>query len=548
MSADINEIREKTPEFMIAVILFEEHIINLKKEGSNEVYKSTPTHIVELLAKCTARRTGWSALEQKRKSWWRTFLENVRSVRANGTFTGGANKKIKICIDYYLNPDTKADARRIAYLAFYKTECIDARLMLLEMMKIGDGEELSSAQTFIQTHGMTYHSYTKDLDGDETVEQIAVLESTNADLALQISDENPHRWEGDVGEVGSSSWARFISDSFVSSPSSPLFSTITDSPLQHNRILYGAPGTGKSFKLEGDRKSISGTVERVTFYPEYGYADFIGTYRPVPIYSNDGKNYSYESGETLTVTGTPHVIYQFEPGIFIKILKRAFDSIRKGDNLNHLLIIEEINRTNVSATFGEIFQLLDRDELGNSTYGVSLREEILRYLSSDTDSLMTEIRIPGNLYLWATMNTTDDGVYPIDSAFKRRWSFEHVGIDDGEEKTEAFLLPSSIQWLSGVPWNQLRSSINNKLRSQIGQFREDQLLGPFFFKKDELSNPLLFKNKLLDYLHQHVLRHNPSVLFLDEYTSASFSKLNQDFDVKNVFKPEILSLVGEEEE
>ena len=69
-----------------------------------------------------------------------------------------------------------------------------------------------------------------------------------------------------------------------------------------------------------------------------------------------------------------------------------------------------------------------------------------------------------------------------------------------------------------------------KLRSQIGQFREDQLLGPFFFKIDELSNPLLFKNKLLDYLHQHVLRHNPSVLFLDEYTSASFSKLNRDFE------------------
>jgi hypothetical protein len=181
-------------------------------------------------------------------------------------------------------------------------------------------------------------------------------------------------------------------------------------------------------------------------------------------------------------------------------------------------------------------------------YGVSMHDEILRYLSSENEPQLTEIRIPGNLYLWATMNTTDDGVYPMDSAFKRRWSFEHIGIDDGEEKMESVMLPTSIGWLNGISWNQLRCAINDKLRSQIGQFREDQLLGPFFFKIDELSNPLLFKNKLLDYLHQHVLRHNPSVLFLDEYTSASFSKLNRDFESRNVFKPEILTIVGDGEE
>jgi len=549
MSANINEIRENRPEYMLAVILFEEHIINLKKKDTGEVYKSTPTHIVKLLASSTARRVGWSAMESKRLSWWRTFLDNVRTVRVGGNFTGGDNERIQTCIEYYSNADTKEDARRISYRAFFKTESIDNRLTLLGMMNCINDEERASAEKVIALHGMTYPSYTKDFDDLDTEDLLVTSDTPNADLALQISEEHLGRWQDEVREVCSPSWAQFISDSFVSSASSPLYSVSTNTPLQHNRILYGAPGTGKSYRLKEERKAINGTFERITFHPEYGYAEFIGIYRPLPIYSDDGREYTYENGDKVISTGSPNVIYQFEPGIFIKMLKRAYDSIRNGDSLNHLLIIEEINRSNVSATFGEIFQLLDRDKLGNSTYEVSLHEEILRYLSDENDETqMTEIRIPGNLYLWATMNTTDDGVYPMDSAFKRRWSFEHIGIDEGEHVIAPLMLPESIGWLTGISWNQLRKSINETLRSQTGQFREDQLLGPFFFKEDELLNSLLFKNKLLDYLHQHVLRHNPSVLFQDEYTSASFSKLNLDFDMKNVFKSEILPPVGDDEE
>lgn len=547
MSANVNEIRNERPEFMLAVILFEEYVKTAKKKDG-ENYKTPPTYLVRILAACTARRVGWSALEEKRISWWRSFLENVRSVRANGSFVGGDLTRIKICIDYYLNPATKQDARTIAYRAFYKNESINDRLTILGMMNLETEQEQSRAEEVIGLNGMPFPSFTRDFDESQQLTAAVMPDVSNADLALQLSDASPERWAGDEREVNSPSWAQFISDSFVLTSSSPLYSVISNTPLQFNRILYGAPGTGKSFRLEEERISISGSYERVTFYPEYGYADFIGTYRPLPIYSDDGSKYTYESGRNVNAPGTPHVIYQFEPGIFIKILKKAYDSIRNGDDLTHLLLIEEINRTNVSATFGEIFQLLDRDELGNSVYGVSMHDEILRYLSSENEPQLTEIRIPGNLYLWATMNTTDDGVYPMDSAFKRRWSFEHIGIDDGEEKMESVMLPTSIGWLNGISWNQLRCAINDKLRSQIGQFREDQLLGPFFFKIDELSNPLLFKNKLLDYLHQHVLRHNPSVLFLDEYTSASFSKLNRDFESRNVFKPEILTIVGDGEE
>jgi hypothetical protein len=547
MSAMINDIRDTKPEIMLGVILFEEHVKTLKKPGTDGIYKTSPLSLTKELASCTARRSGWSLLEDKRISWWRTFLENVRHVRQNesGGLKGGDNPKIKTCLAYYLDESTKDDARKIAYRAFYKTEKIDTRVNILKKMNCATDEEIEEADNYITLHGMAHPSYT-DTGDSESATTIQVSDTENADIALQISEENPDYWEGDLGEIGSPSWAQYISAPVAPPSSGPIFSANSLSSLPHNRILYGAPGTGKSYKLEQDKTSISGSFERVTFHPEYGYADFIGVYRPLPIFSSDGVEYCYDGGAKVETKGTPHVIYQFEPGIFIKILKRSYDSLRNNDSLTHLLIIEEINRSNMSATFGEIFQLLDRDDNGNSEYEISMREEILRYLSADGEPILTKIRIPGNLYLWATMNTTDDGVYSMDSAFKRRWSFEHVPIDDGESVVDTWMLPSSITWLNGISWNEFRKSINAALISQTGQFREDQLLGPFFFKKTELSGSNLFKNKLLDYLHQQVLRHNPSVLFEEKYTSASFSKLMKDFDNVDVFKDGIIPVSEEE--
>jgi len=126
----------------------------------------------------------------------------------------------------------------------------------------------------------------------------------------------------------------------------------------------------------------------------------------------------------------------------------------------------------------------------------------------------------------------------MDSAFKRRWSFEHISIDDGQEVIDdwGLVMPKGIAWLAGVYWNDFRKRVNKQLREKCpGQFREDQLLGPFYFKAHELDDTKLVKNKLLDYLHQHLLRHNPTAIFNPKYDSGNFSDLMKDFDTQNVF-------------
>ena len=149
----------------------------------------------------------------------------------------------------------------------------------------------------------------------------------------------------------------------------------------------------------------SKNVYRITFHPEYSYADFIGTYRPIPIFANNDERYTYADQEVVEPRGTPHIIYKFEPGIFIETLCRA----NLNPQINHLLIIEELNRANVSAVFGEVFQLLDRKNehdieidggnLGESKYPVNMTKDITSYVY---DGKRESITIPRNMYIWAT--------------------------------------------------------------------------------------------------------------------------------------------------
>ena len=203
--------------------------------------------------------------------------------------------------------------------------------------------------------------------------------------------------------------------------------------LIHNQIIFGAPGTGKSHMFEKDRiKYFEETYERVTFHPDYTYSQFVGTYKPVP---------KQDDRDSIT--------YKFIPGPFMRVLLASVkDLIVNGQNAKkHLLIVEEINRANVAAVFGDVFQLLDRDKYGLSEYPIATSEDMRRYLLEElkkdeevtkklsiTDGIVDEIRIPGNMYIWATMNSADQGVFPMDTAFKRRWSFKYVGINDGEEE------------------------------------------------------------------------------------------------------------------
>ena len=195
-----------------------------------------------------------------------------------------------------------------------------------------------------------------------------------------------------------------------------------------NRIVFGAPGTGKSFRLKDDCRSLlantTGGYERVTFHPDYTFSQFVGAYKPVT--DNEG-----------------NIRYDFVPGPFMRVYVKAIKSGRTDNPQPFILVVEEINRAKVAAVFGDVFQLLDRDALGVSEYEIEVAEDIKKYLAAelggDPDNYC-QIRIPDNMFIWASMNSADQGVFPMDTAFKRRWSFEYLGINENESKIRGSIM------------------------------------------------------------------------------------------------------------
>lgn len=217
-------------------------------------------------------------------------------------------------------------------------------------------------------------------------------------------------------------------------------------------------------------EEIGKRYERVTFHPNYSYAQFVGTYKPV---QNPEKGKESE------------ILYKYVPGPFTRILVKALQHPEQ----DFLLVIEEINRANVAAVFGDAFQLLDRKN-GVSEYPIAASEDIKKYLKDDCDiGDCEELRIPNNMYIWATMNSADQGVFPMDTAFKRRWEFEYIDINNNESEIDSFYLPTSMDEKENKcifeNWNSLRKKLNEKL--QLIGVNEDKLLGPFFINKDTLE-------------------------------------------------------------
>jgi len=218
---------------------------------------------------------------------------------------------------------------------------------------------------------------------------------------------------------------------------------------------------------------------------------------------------------------TKEITYDYVPGPFIRTLVKAF----KNPNKNYLLIIEEINRANVAAVFGDVFQLLDREKeegkefpIGASEYPIQTSEDLKDYLKEvlkdDETSLskykFEKIWIPENMYLWATMNSADQGVFPMDTAFKRRWDFEYIGVDDNEPTDTIYHIGRD---KTKINWNNLRKAINKELLSY--NINEDKLLGSHFIpdKLDDEKFNKIFKNKILMYLFEDVGRAKRSKIF-----------------------------------
>lgn len=261
-------------------------------------------------------------------------------------------------------------------------------------------------------------------------------------------------------------------------------------------------------------------LERVTFHPNYSYAQFVGTYKPVQ--------------DTADET---QIKYEYVPGPFMRIYIAA----KKNTSQNFLLLIEEINRANVAAVFGDVFQLLDRDENDNSEYPVAVSEDIKKYLAKNGIH-EDELKIPSNMYIWATMNSADQGVFPMDTAFKRRWEFEYIGIDENEDKVKGYEIPISAT--KKVNWNDLRKAINNKLIT-LG-INEDKLLGPFFLSKTVLDSAFdkgmdfvkLFESKVLMYLFEDAAKMKAKQLFNVDEKKFIYSEVCKKFELEGlkVFK------------
>lgn len=388
-----------------------------------------------------------------------------------------------------------------------------------------------------------------------------------------------------------------------------------NSDFPRNRIIFGAPGTGKSYTF--NKESVGhkdypdedyllkngGEYERVTFHPDYSYAQFVGTYKPttssvddnfIPLLSDiksiddltESKfnelanrisdeiggtgsrtllvllglkfpdanikrqitdiaqaatdissspdtqiNYAIKAAKYLQTESSGDIIYEYVPGPFMRTLVKALNNKKSNNIKPYLLLIEEINRANVSAVFGDVFQLLDRDDSNQSEYPIQASEDMKKYLVKELDgdiSDYAQIRIPDNMFIWATMNSADQGVFPMDTAFKRRWDFTYQGINEGENDIESFNHKMGGSQVS-VNWNDLRKAINAELITY--NINEDKLMGAHFVNKESLKDKetfdKTFKSKVIMYLFDDAAKQKRSSLFSGVVSPRSF-KLYSD--------------------
>ena len=310
-------------------------------------------------------------------------------------------------------------------------------------------------------------------------------------------------------------------------------------PLQV--MYYGAPGTGKSYRIASlIKKSYPGYTEyddnpyvfRTTIYRDYSYYDFIGNIMPV---TKEGK-----------------VSYEFVPGIFTTALCTA---LRTQDrNIDVYLILEEMSRGDIASIFGDIFQLLDRDDTGKSMYGIN-NKSIFEYLIlNGVIKAGHKIIIPSNLHIIGTVNTSDQNVNVIDTAFKRRFDFKYIGVDPihVDDKDDEYVNNFDIQFTDTdtYEWVKLYQAINHIIINDLG-LAEDKQLGPFFLKDkgkdkgDDDANRKQVADKLLHYLWQDVERVSYTGASLFDDSIKSFSQLYSTFkNKKNILSESVKQAYG----
>lgn len=325
-----------------------------------------------------------------------------------------------------------------------------------------------------------------------------------------------------------------------------------DNKLADNFLLYGVPGCGKSHKVEEEYESKITTEKnkvRVVFHPDYTYSDFVGQLLPV---LKEVENAQGVKEEKLQ--------YEFVPGPFTKIIKTAYEE----PNQQCLLIIEELNRGNAPAIFGEIFQLLDRNDNGESKYGI-YNADIAKYAYGGLPENQgiainvianTPIKLPPNLTIVATMNTSDQNVFTMDTAFQRRWQMKHIpnrftgeSLDEKTINHVAKHLPNS-----EISWGVFAQTINKKMHTANLGFggTEDKSLGVYFATDNDLDDAERFAEKVLKYLWDDAFKLGRKELFNDcsqglsavieayeDAAKAKIEKQSAEDPLKKVLVPEV---------
>lgn len=278
-----------------------------------------------------------------------------------------------------------------------------------------------------------------------------------------------------------------------------------DNPLQ--QIFYGAPGTGKSHSIE--EKTKEKRKIRTTFHPDSDYSTFVGCYKP------------------YKANGSAPITYEFVPQAFVKAYVEAWKKYTEPISREVYLVIEEINRGNCAQIFGDLFQLLDRDGNGFSKYRIDADYDLQRYLQKAFDGDTFEdqfadiksgekLCLPNNLHIWATMNTSDQSLFPMDSAFKRRWEWEYVPVNHEDAKRFHIFIGGK-----SYNWDDFIVAVNKKVFDATQS--ADKQLGNRFCKSDGLINSgesdekkqeyMIFSNqfvsKVMFYLWEEVCKDAP---------------------------------------
>lgn len=267
-----------------------------------------------------------------------------------------------------------------------------------------------------------------------------------------------------------------------------------------NRIFYGAPGTGKTHTVDARTKGKN--CIRTVFHPDLQNGDFIGGLKPV---TRDGS-----------------VTYEFSPGPFAQALKEA--TTHPEDEV--FLIIEELNRAPAAAVFGDLFLLLDRDPSGRGKYDADFPNDEFRvWLGNQCEQEINKLRLPSNLSLLATMNSADQGVFPLDTAFRRRWEQEYIKIDYSNAPNGSVGVVMSDDQLAAIPWASFVHVLNDYLTEHLS-ISEDRLLGPWFVSDVELDACDAVPGKVLIYLWDDLLRHHGREIVFNTAVAKTYGALS----------------------